>query len=136
MEEIERVKIDDPPQSEVTLASLMISGERVKIQPSSPNIMMLVLKIPECSLTTGPISGKTLITEAPSVQVLSLSSEWDEYDFGHEPAPSDASKFSHMSEEEMPVVALETELLLEEIATTEVFLPQSSLLFSIIQILF
>ena len=68
------------------------------------------LKIPECSSTTGPLGGKTLITEAPSVQVLSSSSKGDDYNFDHEPAPSDASKFSHMTEEEIPVVAPKTEL--------------------------
>jgi len=60
---------------------------------------MPALKIPECTPTTGLIGGKAPIFEAPSVQVLSSSSEGDDYDFGHEPSPSDASKFSHMTEE-------------------------------------
>ena len=92
------VKIDDPSQPEVASVLLMILGERVEMQPGSPNIMMPALKIPECSPTTGPIGGKSLITKASSVQLLSLSSEEDDYDFGHEPAPPDASKFSHMDE--------------------------------------
>ena len=80
--------------------------------------MLPALKIPECSPTTGPIGGKTLITEVPSVQVLSSSSKGDDYDFGHEPAPSDASKFSHMIEKEMPVSVPEMELPLGETTTT------------------
>ena len=44
----------------------------------------------------------------------------DGYDFGHEPAPSlDASKFFHVTEEEIQVAALEIEPPLGEIATTE-----------------
>ena len=97
----------------------MFSGERVEMQPVSPNVMMSALKIPECSLTIRSIGGKTLITEAPSVQVLSSSSKGDDYNFDHEPTPSDASKFSHIMEREMPVASPETELPLGETATTE-----------------
>ena len=120
MEETKRVEIDDPPRPEITSASLMISRERVMMQPGSPNVMMPALKIPECNPTTGSIGGKALIIEAPSVQVLSSSSEGEDYDFGHEPAPSDASKFFYMTEEEMQVAAPETELPSRETVTTEV----------------
>jgi len=97
--------------------------------------MMPALKIPECILTTGLIGGK--ITEVLFVQVLSSSSEGDDHNFGHEPAPPDASKFSHMMEKEMPVAAPEMELPLGETATTEGILSTpSSLFFFIIQILF
>jgi len=59
--------------------------------------MMPALKILECNPTTGLIGGKAPITEALSVQVLSSSSEGNNYDFGHELTPHDASKFSHMT---------------------------------------
>ena len=91
----------------------------MEMQHRSPNVMMPALKTLECSLTTGTISGKTLIIEALSVQVLSSLSEGDDYDFGHELAPSDASKFSHMTEEEMPIATSEMKLPLEETVTTE-----------------
>ena len=81
--------------------------------------MMLAPKIPECSPTTGPIDGKAPITKASSVQVLSLSSEGDDYDIGYEPAPHDASKFSHITEMEMQVAAPKTELLSRETTTIE-----------------
>jgi len=93
--------------------------------------MMPALKIHKCSPTTGPIGGKALITEAPSVQVLFLSSEEDDYDFGHELAPSDASKFSHMIEEEMQVDTPKMELPSRETATTEGILSFPSMAFLI-----
>ena len=65
--------------------------------------MMLALKIPESSPTIGPFGGKAPIAKASLVQVLSLSSEGDDHDIGSEPAPHDASKFSHVTEEEMQV---------------------------------
>ena len=64
MEEIGRVKIDDPPQPEVASASLMIprkGGDATgltKHYDANP-------EIPECSTTTGLIGGKTPIIEAP-----------------------------------------------------------------------
>ena len=42
--------------------------------------------------------------------ILSSSSEGDDYDFGHELASPVARKLSYMMEEEMQVVAPETEL--------------------------
>jgi len=92
---------------------------------------MPALKIPESSPTTGPIGGKAPITEAPLVQVLSSSSEGDDHNIGSEPAYHDASKFSHMTEEEMQVAAPETELPSREAATTEgifSFSPMDSLI--------
>ena len=106
MEEMERVEIDDPPQLEVPSTSLMPS-EGVQMRSSFPSVMMPVLNLNVAQLSIG---GKDLIIEAPSVQVLSLSYEGDDYNFSHELAPSVASKLSYMMEEEMQVVAPETEL--------------------------
>ena len=111
-------EVMEEPQLQVASTSLM-TLERAEMRPGSPSIMMPALKILECSPTTGPIGGKAPITEAPSVQVLSLSSEGDDYNFGHEHVPLDASKFSHMMEEEMQVATPETELPLEKTTTTE-----------------
>ena len=80
---------------------------------------MLVLKIPESSLTIGPIGRKAPIAEAPLVEVLSLLPEGDDHDIGSEPAFHDVSKFSHKTEEEMQVAAPETELSSRETATTK-----------------
>jgi len=87
--------------------------------PGSPSVMMLTVKILECSLIIGLIGGKAPITEASSVQVLSSSSEGNDYDIGYEPAPYNASKFSHMTEEEMQVATAEMELSSRETATTK-----------------
>jgi len=65
MEKIERVEMDDPSQPQITSVSLMTLGERVEMQPGSSNIMIPALKIPECSPTIGPLSGKILIIEVP-----------------------------------------------------------------------
>jgi len=43
----------------------------------------------------------------------------DEYDFGDQPAPSDTSKYSHISEEEMQVDVPATAPPSGKIATTE-----------------
>jgi len=49
----------------------MTLKEGAEMRPGSPSIMMLALKIPECSLTTGLIGGKAPIIKAPLIQVLS-----------------------------------------------------------------
>jgi len=108
----------------------------VEMQHRSPNVMMPALKTLECRLTTGTISGKTLIIEALSVQVLSSLSEGDDYDFSHELAPSDASKFSHMTEEEMPIATSEMKLPLRETVTTEGIFFTLIIIFLFHQILF
>ena len=79
---------------EVPSASLMNSGEGAEMRLGSPSVVMLALKIPECSTTTGPSGGKASVIEAPLVQVLSSSSEEDDYDIGYKPGPRNASKSS------------------------------------------
>ena len=106
--------------------------------------MMPTPKAPECISTTRLVGGKAPTTGASLIQVSSSSSEdrvicsRDDHDFSNKSAPHpDASKFSHMTEEETQVAASGTELSLGDTTTTEgILLLQSSLFFSIIQILF
>ena len=94
--------------------------------------------------TTGLVGGKTPTTGASLIQVSSSSSEervdysGDDHDFSNEPAPRlDNSKFSHIIEEETQMAASGTELPLEILLPLRIlFLLQSSLFSSIIQILF
>jgi len=97
----------------------MTSEEGEEMRQGFPSVMMPVLKTLECSTTIGPIGGKARFTEASSIQVLSLSSEEDDYDFVHEPACYDASKFSHMTEEKMQVAAPGMELPFKVTLATE-----------------
>ena len=97
----------------------------------TPSIMMPALRIPEFSLTTGPIGGIAPVAEAPLVQVSSSSSEENDHDIRSETAPPDASEFSHVTAEEMQVATPETELSSKETATAEgilSFLPMASLI--------
>ena len=57
----EGVEVAKVPQSEALLASTMTSGEGVETQLGSSSIMMPALRVPESSLTTRPIGGKTPI---------------------------------------------------------------------------
>ena len=97
----EGVEVAEGPQLEASLTSLMTSSEGAETQPSSPSIIMLALRISEPSPTTGPIGENTPFAEAFLIQVWSSSSEGDDHDIGSEPAPHNASKFSHVIEEEM-----------------------------------
>ena len=126
MKETERMKIDDPSQPEVASALLMILGERVEMQPGSPNIIMPTPKAPECSMTTGLVGDKAPTTRASLIQVSSSSSEegvdysGEDHDFSNEQAPHpDTSKFSHMTEEETQVAASRMELPLGYTTTTD-----------------
>ena len=83
-------KVVEGPPPEALLAPLKTSSEGTDVQPSSPSIMMLALKVVESSLTTGPIGGKALVAEVSLVQVSSSSSEGDDYEFGSEHAFHDA----------------------------------------------
>jgi len=106
--------------------------------------MMPTSRAPKCSLITGLVGGKAPTTGASRIQVSSSSSEehvdysGDDHDFGNEPAPRpDTGKFSYMTKEEMQVAASGMELLLGDILPLRViFLLQSLLFFSNIQILF
>ena len=86
---------------------------------------MSLPQIPKQSPTTGLISSKVPISEVPSSQILSSSSEehvnysGDELDFDDELAPPDTSKFSYISEEEMRVDVTETSLPLEGTVTVK-----------------
>jgi len=86
---------------------------------------MSASRVTEPSPTIGLLSGKAPVTEVSLVQVSSSSSEeygdysGDEVDFGDEPALSDASKFSHISEEEMQVDVPAVVPSSGEVTTTE-----------------
>ena len=97
----------------------MTSGEGAKTQPGSQSIMIPALRISELSPTTGPIGKKISIAKVPLVQVSSSSSKGDDHDIGSEPAPHDASKFSHLIEKEMQAATPETESLSMKTATTK-----------------
>jgi len=116
---LEGTEVVEGPQPEAPLALLTTSGEGAEVQPGSPSIMMLALKVVESSPTTGPIGGKAPAAEVPLVQVSSSSSEGDDHDVGPEPASHDASETLHMTEQETQVIPSETELLAKEIATAE-----------------
>jgi len=81
--------------------------------------MMLALRRPEPNPTTRPIGEKTPIAEVPLVQVSTSSSEGEDHDIGSESTPHDASKFSHVTEEEMQVAVPEIEPPSMEIATSK-----------------
>ena len=121
LEDTTNVETHNSVQPKVTLTL----EEQTEVQPGSPSVLTPPPHILEHSPTTGLISGKVSITEVPSTQILSSSSEEhvdysrDELDFGDEPAPSDTSKFSHILEEEMRVDVPETSLPLEGSATVE-----------------
>ena len=59
----EGVEVAEGPQLEASLTSLMTSGEGAEMQPSSPSIMILALKVVESSPTSAPIGGKALFAE-------------------------------------------------------------------------
>ena len=65
---LEGIKVAKGPQLEALLASLMTSCEGVKMQPGSPSVMMLTLKVVESSPTTGPIGGKAPIARVSLVK--------------------------------------------------------------------
>ena len=105
----ERAKVKVPSQTGVLIQLTAFSAqERVEVQQlSSPSVMMSASQVVEPSPTTGLLSGKAPVTEVSLVQVSSSSSEehgdysGDEVNFGDKPALPDASKFSHISKEEM-----------------------------------
>ena len=76
-------------------------------QPGSPGILMPPSRIIDPSPITRVLDGKALIAETACVELSSSSSEehgyysGEEIDFGNEPALSDTSKFSHITEEEI-----------------------------------
>ena len=77
-------------------------------QSGSPSVFISSPQTVNPSPTTGVIGGKGPATEASRVELLSSSSVeesdfQDDVDYGDEPAPPDLSKFSHISEEEIPV---------------------------------
>ena len=116
----ERIEVTEGPCSETLLASLTTSGKGVEMQPSSPSIMILALKVVESSPISAPIGGKALFAEVSLVQVSSSSSEGDDHDIGPKPASLDASKSLHVVEEEMQVTPPEIELPSKKITTAEV----------------
>jgi len=85
--------------------------EQTEVQPGSPSVLMPLPQILEHSPSTGLICGKVPITEVPSIQMLSSSSEehvdysGDKIDFGDKLASPYTSKFSHVSEEQMRVAS-------------------------------
>ena len=95
-------------ESQLSLDPLQLKGEGRRCNSlGSPSVLMPTSRVVKPSPTTGVLSGKTPIAETSWVQLSSSSSEEHEYysgeevDFGDEPALSDTSKFSHISEEEI-----------------------------------
>jgi len=78
-------------------------------QPGSSTVLMPSSRVVDPSPTTGVLGGKFSIAGASCVELSSSSFREHEYysgdevDFGDEPALSDPSKFSHISEEEIQV---------------------------------
>ena len=101
-------------------------------QPGSPSVLMPTSRVVDPSLTTGVLSSKVSIAEPSCVELSSSSSEehgyysGEEVDFGDEPALPDASKFSHISEEEIqgcdPVTASPIAIIAATEGTFLVFL--------------